>query len=175
MRSPAMSNSTHATVPSSILLVDDDPGVRESLRRVLATEGWQIVTASTGEEALECLRKNEPDLMITDLRMKPIDGWDLLFHENLQRPQLPIFVITALSRQAANGAAQFAAEFFQKPVDPDVLLAAVRRYLAEDSSGMAVGSYRMPPFAGDRGEPSASDGNQLTTQRKRNNRGLGRD
>jgi two-component system response regulator GlrR len=112
-----------------ILLIDDDPAVCESLRRVLATEGWRVTTARTGADALERLHENEPDLMITDLCMKPVNGWDLLFHERLQRPHLPIFVITALSRQAANGAAQFAAEFFQKPVDLDDLLATTRRYL----------------------------------------------
>jgi len=119
---------------STILLIDDDPGVRESLRRVLASEGWRVIAAETGEDALECLRENEPDLMITDLCMAPVSGWDLLFHESLQRPRLPIFVITALPPRAANGAAKFATEFFQKPVDLDLLLAAVRRHLAPEAN-----------------------------------------
>jgi DNA-binding NtrC family response regulator len=114
---------------ASILLVDDDPAVRESLRRVLATEGWKVVPACSGEEALELLLECEPDLIITDLRMAAVSGWDLLFHEQAQRPRLPIFVVTALSLQAASEAAQRATEFFQKPVDLDVLLAAVRRHL----------------------------------------------
>jgi DNA-binding response OmpR family regulator len=121
---------------ASILLIDDDPAVCESLRRVLATEGWHVVTAKGGEEALEYLREHEPDLMITDLCMAPVNGWDLLFHENIQRPLLPIFVITALSLQATNGAAHFAAEFFQKPIDLDILLAAVRFHLANPSPGL---------------------------------------
>jgi DNA-binding NtrC family response regulator len=124
---------TSARTNSTILLVDDDPAVRESLCRVLAIEGWNIVTAGSGEEALERLREHEPDLMITDLCMTPVSGWDLLFHENIQRPRLPIFVITALSLQATNGAAKFATEFFQKPLDLDVLIAAVRCYLADAS------------------------------------------
>ena len=119
---------------STILLVDDDHAVRESLCRVLAIEGWNIVTAGSGEEALERLREHEPDLMITDLCMMPVSGWDLLFHENIQRPRMPIFVITALSFRATNGAAKFATEFFQKPLDLDVLIAAVRCYLADGSS-----------------------------------------
>lgn len=114
---------------STILLVDDDPAVLKSLGRVLATEGWRVVTAANGEEALERLAERQPDLIITDLRMAGISGWDLLFHENMQRPNLPIFVITALPPASVGGADHFAAEFFQKPLDLDALVTAIRRRL----------------------------------------------
>ena len=117
------------SVPPTILLIDDDPSVCEALRRVLSMEGWTVVTAQSGEQALQCLATGEPDLMITDLCMAKINGWDLLFHEKLQRPRLPIFVITALSRTATSGADSFATEFFQKPLDLDALIAAIRRHL----------------------------------------------
>jgi DNA-binding NtrC family response regulator len=112
-----------------ILLVDDDRAVRDSVRRVLAMEGWQVFTAESGEHALEELRNWEPDLLITDLRMGLVNGWDLLFHESFQRPHLPVFVITALAPEATSGAAKFAAEFFTKPLDFEALLAAIRRRL----------------------------------------------
>lgn len=115
---------------ATILLVDDDPAVLESLRRVLALERWNVVTASSGEAALELLQDREFDLMITDLSMAAVSGWDLLFHENLQRPNLPIFVITALPPSSVGGADRFAHEFFSKPIDLDALLAAVRKYLS---------------------------------------------
>jgi two-component system response regulator GlrR len=114
---------------STILLVDDDPAVLKSLGRVLATEGWRVVTAANGEKALERLAERQPDLIITDLRMAGISGWDLLFHENMQRPNLPIFVITALPPAAVGGADHFAAEFFQKPLDLDALVTAIHRRL----------------------------------------------
>lgn len=121
------------TLPRSghptILLVDDDPAVRESLCRVLQTEGWSIITASCGEDALEYLLAHEPDLMITDLSMAAVSGWDLLFHETLQRPNLPIFVITALPLSSVGGADTFASEFFEKPLDLDSLLAVIHRYV----------------------------------------------
>ena len=113
----------------TILLVDDDRAVRESLERVLAIEGWRVVSAANGEEALERLAERQPDLMITDLRMAAVSGWDLLFHENMQRPNLPIFVVSALPPSEAGGADQFAEEFFQKPLDLDALLLAIRRRL----------------------------------------------
>jgi DNA-binding NtrC family response regulator len=115
--------------PPTILLIDDDPSVCEALRRVLSMESWTVVTAQSGEQALQRLATGEPDLMITDLCMGKINGWDLLFHEKLQRPRLPIFVITALSRNATSGADSFATEFFQKPLDLDALIAAIRRHL----------------------------------------------
>jgi len=111
---------------STILLVDDDLGVLASLARVLRSEGWQVVTATNGAEALERLAAHQPDLMITDLNMGEVSGWDLLFHENLQRPSLPIFVITALPPSVVGGADRFATAFFQKPLDLDVLLQAIR-------------------------------------------------
>lgn len=126
---PALSERPIKRDPPSILLIDDDPAVLESLRRVLASEGWRIVTAMTGEEGLERLQEEAPDLMITDLRMASVTGWDLLFHENLQRPTLPIFVITALPADATGGADEFATEFFQKPLDLEALLTAIHRYL----------------------------------------------
>ena len=123
-----------ARAESTILLVDDDPAVRKGLSRVLQSEGWKVISAAGGEEALEYLLTHQPDLMITDLSMAAVSGWDLLFHENLQRPDLPVFVITALPLTAVGGADKFAHEFFQKPLDLDALLTAVRRYLGAPRS-----------------------------------------
>ena len=119
---------------ATILLVDDDKAVRESLQRVLATEGWRVISAASGEEALEFLAAHQPDLMITDLCMAEVNGWDLLFHENLQRPKLPIFIVTALPLPAVGGADRFAAEFFQKPLDLDALVLAIHRCLTSRRS-----------------------------------------
>jgi len=119
----------------TILLVEDDPAVRESLRRVLEEHGWRIIAVDTGEVALEMLQRQTPDLMITDLCLSAVSGWDLLFHENLQRPRLPIFVITGLPLHELKGAARFAAECFQKPLDLETLVAAVRSYLVSPESG----------------------------------------
>ena len=116
------------TMPT-ILLVDDDLGVLVSLARVLVIESWQVITATNGEEALERLNERQPDLMITDLNMGDVSGWDLLFHENMQRPSLPIFVITALPPSAIGGADRFATEFFQKPLNLEALVVAIRRSL----------------------------------------------
>lgn len=122
---PARNPPTEAT----ILLVDDDLGVLVSLARVLMAEGWRVITATNGEEALERLSEHQPDLMITDLAMGDISGWDLLFHETLQRPTLPIFVITAHPPTAFGGGVSFTDRFFQKPLDLEALVQAIRAQL----------------------------------------------
>jgi DNA-binding NtrC family response regulator len=114
---------------ATVLLVDDDSAVRTSLQRALALEGWRIMVATDGENALEQLVTLQPDLLITDLCMAAVSGWDILFHENLQRPTLPIFVISALPPSAFAGADHFATAFFQKPLDLDALVAAIHRQL----------------------------------------------
>ena len=124
--SAANSSAPRAPSAKTILLVDDDRAVREGLHRVLATEGWKVISAANGTEALERLDDHQPDLLITDLMMGCISGWDLLFHEKLQRPTLPIFVITALPPEIRGGADRFATECFPKPVDLDALVRAIR-------------------------------------------------
>ena len=128
-RSTTTSSTLWRNPYPTILLVDDDPSVRESLRRVLAGQQLHVVAAAGGDEALRLIEQHEPDLMITDLCMASVDGWDLLVRENRLRPALPIFIITALPARETSGADRFAAEFFQKPIDLDALLAAIRRHL----------------------------------------------
>ena len=146
----AFSLAPSATCAPTILLVEDDPATRTGLCRVLASEGWNVICAATGEEALECLAARQPDLMITDLCLPDVSGWDLLFHESLQRPFLPIFVVTGLSREDAGGAENFAAMFFPKPVYLDALVRDIRRCLCTSRTADArpdrpVASERMRP------------------------------
>jgi len=115
-------------------LVDDDFPVRESLQRVLASEGLNVVTAASGEQALTQLATLRPALVITDLCMRAVSGWDLVFHYHLHEAGLPFFVITALSRQEAGVVDALADHFFQKPLNLEALLTAVREQLAASGS-----------------------------------------
>ena len=135
---PAVSSDPIRPLPCSrqplILIIDDDPAVLESLSRVLVGEGMTTVTAANGFEGIERLRDCMPDAVITDLCMPGINGWDVLFHERMERPDLPIFVITGLAARDTGGADRFASAFFPKPVDIAGLVAAVRRRLEIDES-----------------------------------------
>lgn len=129
VRIPAR-RASRKRVPT-ILLVDDDLAVRNALERELCSNGWRVQCAAHPEEALVLLNATVPDLLITELSSGTVSGWDLIFHETLERPRLPIIVISALPVGAVYGADQFAREYFQKPLDMHRLLAAVRRHIEE--------------------------------------------
>jgi len=112
-------------------LVDDDFSVCDSIRRVLSTEPLQVVTAHSVKDGLGHISRNIPDLIMTDLCMAPLTGWDFILHLKHHYPVLPIFVITALPRKTAGGVDRIASAFFQKPLDFDTLLTAIRRQLLE--------------------------------------------
>jgi DNA-binding NtrC family response regulator len=126
------------TAGPTILLVDDDFSVRESLQRVLASEGLNVVTAASGEDALQQLATLHPALVITDLCMRAVSGWDLVFHYHLHEAGLPFFVITALPRREARGVDALAHRFFQKPLNLEALLTAVREQLAVSGSALST-------------------------------------
>ncbi len=72
---------THRSQGGRLLLVEDDPGIREALRELLTEEGYQVVTASNGREALDLLSPDAPPCVILlDLMMPVMDGWDFAHH-----------------------------------------------------------------------------------------------
>lgn len=123
--SPVVQRTTRPIV----FLVDDDAAVLESLRRVFVQDGLNVVTAANGEEALDLLSRLHPDLVVTDLCMGMVSGWDLVFHTHLHDAGLPFIVITALPVREAGGVEKLAAGFFQKPLNLESLLAAVHKQL----------------------------------------------
>lgn len=80
-----------------VLVVDDDPGIRLLLATVLRRRGFQVLEARNGREALAVMRAGNADLVITDLRMPEVSGWDVL-RERAASPallQIPMIVMTA--------------------------------------------------------------------------------
>jgi DNA-binding NtrC family response regulator len=124
-----MPSATRRNPDPTILLVDDDAAVRESLQRVLASEGLKVVTAASGEQALQEMTTLRPALVITDLCMRTVSGWDLIFHYHFHKAGLPFFVITGLSRREASGVDALATRFFEKPLNFEALLTAVHEQL----------------------------------------------
>jgi DNA-binding NtrC family response regulator len=127
----------------TVLVVDDDSSVRHSIGRVLTTEALHVVMARGVKDALDHILRNPPDLVMTDLCMVPLSGWDLIMHLKNSFPALPIFVISALPLESAGKAGRAAAEFFQKPLDLDLLLVAIRRHLGT-SGADAIPSPAQP-------------------------------
>jgi two-component system response regulator HydG len=114
-----------------VLVVDDDPGVRYTLREILESSRLEVVEAADGVEALERFEAAPCPLVITDLRMPRMDGMELLRRLAARAPAPRVVVITAhgSERQAVEAMKAGACDYFRKPFDNDELLAVVSRVL----------------------------------------------
>ena len=123
-----------------ILLVDDDPDIREALTMILESRGYQIVTACDGIECLAALRAEEPDLMIIDLLMPKMDGFALLKELEDGRWSkyrgTPILILSSVREEASRRryeletALEFNVDdYVEKPINPDILLERVERLI----------------------------------------------
>ncbi len=112
-----------------VLVVDDDPGVRYTLREILESSRLEVAEAADGVEALERFEAAPCPLVITDLRMPRMDGMELLRRLAARSPAPRVVVITAhgSERQAVEAMKAGAYDYFRKPFDNDELLAVVSR------------------------------------------------
>jgi DNA-binding NtrC family response regulator len=110
-------------------VVDDDPGVRYTLREILEAEGLEVDEAADGEAALERMEAAPAALVVTDLRMPRLDGMALLRRLVARAPAPRVVLITAhgSERQAVEAMKAGAWDYFRKPFDTEELLAVVRR------------------------------------------------
>src|SRR4051812_27621707 len=114
-----------------ILLVDDDLSVRQSVARVLRSEGFRVVPASDGREAVSVVETEQIDLVLLDLNMPEQNGWETLQQLSLKVPAVPIIIITARGNQLFQALAAGAAALMEKPLDFPRLLQTARDLLAE--------------------------------------------
>ncbi|PYT33182.1 MAG: hypothetical protein DMF52_16090, partial [Acidobacteria bacterium] len=119
-----------------ILIVDDDPSVREALGMLFEREGWSVFRAETGEDALAAARRTPIELALLDLRLGKENGLDLLPQFKSLRPEMSVIVITAVGtiEAAVEAMRRGADNFVVKPVDPPRLLAIVAKGL--ESQGL---------------------------------------
>lgn len=112
-----------------ILIVDDDESIGEFVSMALADEGYDVVTAPNGATALELIELGRPDVILLDMRMPIMDGWEFARrYRQRTGPPAPIIVITA-ARDADDRAAQVEADdVLAKPFNLDDLLDLVDRY-----------------------------------------------
>lgn len=114
-----------------LLIADDDPAICRLLQRALSREGYTVETAGNGREALDRIRRSCPDLLLLDLMMPVMDGWELYRRLRADGYQeLPIVVITAGERLSRATMELPDAELVPKPFDLDYLLEVIQRQLA---------------------------------------------
>src|SRR5688572_33276336 len=114
-------------IPSAghVLVVDDEPGNVQLLKTLLTREGYSVVTASDGEEALEMVASAHPDLVLMDVLMPKLSGYDVCerIKHNPATRLTPVVLITALHERerTIQGINAGADAFLTKPVDPHEL------------------------------------------------------
>jgi CheY-like chemotaxis protein len=112
-----------------ILVVDDDPDIRDSLREVLEDEGYEVACVGNGQEALDHLKTATPRpcVILLDLMMPVMDGWQFRREQKLHAEiaDIPLVVITATGKRPV---LIDAAELVMKPLDLTQLFAAIERY-----------------------------------------------
>ncbi len=114
-----------------VLIVEDDPDLLEALCATLRLDGYTGLAASNGEQALDLLRIHSVGLVISDVQMRPMDGYALLQTIRRNYPWIPVVLMTAHGEidKAVAAMRVGASDYLLKPFDPQSLLAHVRHYL----------------------------------------------
>jgi DNA-binding NtrC family response regulator len=120
--------SGQTSAAGSVLIIDDEAEIRESLQTLLEMEGFKVDTANTGEEGLSQIGDRTFDLILLDLALPGRDGMDILADIHANDSRLPVIMITAYGtvENAVRAMQSGAANFVQKPWDNEKLLADVR-------------------------------------------------
>jgi two-component system response regulator HydG len=113
----------------SILVIDDESGILETLRILLKNEGFDVTTSQGGKAGLEQLKSSAPDIVLTDVRMPQVTGIDILQAVRDQDPETPVILMTAQAslQTAIQAVNQGAFYYIQKPFSNDDMLAICRR------------------------------------------------
>ncbi|MBC7314933.1 MAG: response regulator transcription factor [Chloroflexi bacterium] len=117
-------------MPKTLLIVDDEERLRALLRDYMEHEGFRVLLAADGREALRIARQEKPDLIILDLMMPEMDGWEFMRHYTPES-RTPIIILTARLDDADKvlGLELGADDYVTKPFSPRVLAARVRAVL----------------------------------------------
>ncbi len=121
-----------STSCQSILVVEDDEAICQAIKELLELEGYSVVTARNGKEALDLIKTlTHPCLILLDLMLPVMNGWELLNHlkgcSSDMLASIPV-VITSAAGTAAMSAAKQAEGYIKKPIDIDILLRMVQKY-----------------------------------------------
>jgi DNA-binding response OmpR family regulator len=143
---------------AKILVVDDEPNIREVVSLYLRRHGHDVVSATDGEEALEVFRESEPDLVVLDLMLPKVSGLEVCRRMRTDR-RVPLIMLTARGEEGERivGLSLGADDYVVKPFSPRELAARVSAVLrrVEESSG--GGDRRVLSFDGLRIDPNARE------------------
>ncbi len=119
-----------------ILVIEDQEDNRQIVRDLVTANGYELVEATTGEEGIQMAAQERPDLILMDIQLPGIDGYEVTrrIKANAQLRQIPIIAVTsyALSGDDKKAFAAGCDGYVTKPYSPRLLLAKIREYLPQD-------------------------------------------
>ncbi|MEJ2740066.1 MAG: response regulator [Dehalococcoidia bacterium] len=123
-----------------ILLVDDDPDIRDAITVILEAQGYEVITANNGLECFDMLSTEKPELLILDLLMPKMDGFEVF--KELKSPKwaefhsMPVIILTSVREEASlrrykleTGYTLDTDDYIEKPIVPDILVRSVNKHL----------------------------------------------
>jgi two-component system NtrC family response regulator len=143
----------------TILIVDDEKNYLTILTAILEEEGFEVLTALSGQEALDIRKTSDVDLVLTDMKMPVMDGIELLEHIKAIDPELPVVMMTAHGTvdKAVEAMQKGAYSYILKPFDNERLIIYVKKAISVYQvikSHLGVSGYqRKPALAGHGGVP----------------------
>src|SRR5438105_8897791 len=127
-----------------ILGIDDDAGIRESVRRTLEYQGYQFVGAATGPEGLALIERDPPDLVFLDIKMPGMDGLEVLERIKTANPAVPVVMVSGhgTTQTGFEARDRGASGFIEKPFSESVLIERVQKELSENRTQTAYRALR---------------------------------
>jgi DNA-binding response OmpR family regulator len=133
-----MIQSSDVMTKGKILIVDDEADILHFLELVLRERGYEVTTAASGREAIELARKVRPDLMLLDIMMPQMDGWEVLklLRVDELTAQIPVAMVSARTdpKDRVQGLQEGAVDYICKPFSLDDLIAKVEAIFAQPAS-----------------------------------------
>ena len=130
-RDARRTTTTSQAVQKTILVVDDDLQIRESLRKVLRAEGYEVVLAGDGPEGLAKFAQAWMDLVLLDISLPGKGGWDVFERMTSMNPLVPIIIITGRDQQEEVARAAGVGALLPKPLNVTLLINKIAELLAE--------------------------------------------
>ena len=122
-------------MPKKILMMEDEADIREAVRASLKSRGYWVILAADGEEGLRKVKSEKPDLVLLDIMMPKVDGWQVLKairnDEDAATRELPVVMLTANRKTSAliESQSQRATDYLMKPFDIEQLMRFIHRYI----------------------------------------------
>jgi two-component system OmpR family response regulator len=145
MTEPALARSGERTHEARLVVVDDEPNIRELLSASLRFAGFDVATAASGTEAVQVVERHQPDLVVLDVMMPGIDGFEVVRRLRSAGRSMPIMFLTArdATDDKVTGLTLGGDDYVTKPFSLEELIARIRAVLRRSRDGAQARSPRL--------------------------------